>query len=646
MLKVQVQSNALMPTALEAELPIGGTRISLAIPASADVRVSLKGISLLRKALREMTRHRHIQCRITLRVQRIPNAELACWIGVAAPTSPLALDTARLLLATLLRHAPWLEASATVTRDTDADRRVMLDAMEQQGGWRMAIQGAMEQLRENLKGVSPAFLADFPRLRLARIYLMCKDDRLHAAEGEWRAFRRDLALGLYPRLPAWEVGLVRELMASYAESSVTPVRIQYLERLGRDIPGKDHDVLGVFYNCLCFLYLEASDIEHTLASADAALIQYRSANSRYGSLFIHYHRGIVLSTAGRYAEARRELCRGLTMAARVLQSTHELPSIGRALLAGLSYTVNQPDFAASDLDRIVEAIEYGDSWSHLMWLVYCVHIRLASLEHHSATLVNAVHRALSFARKRGFQRLETRIRLLEIEIDLLHGRTAVAHQNARTLKLTDLCQRTPEQDLAWRETIFHARYIGLLLRVHNPDPGDRHHAELLVASARAIGNFALLIHALLVRAQLEFVGGSAELAFAAVEEVLTLVLPEQPVRLILDHPGAADLFKAYQREVRKRRLGRRMSDLLLHLQRSWRSEARIARAHASRISLTERELIVINHLAQGLRNKEIAQRLQRSEDTVKYHLKRLTHKFGVHKRLELIACARESGYLT
>lgn len=643
---VHAQPHPLAPAALEADLPAKGIRLCLLFAARTPLHVPRRAVAPLRVALRQLVRRRGIQWRIVVRVQGVPRGEAACWVGVAAPSAQLAFDTARILLAKLLLHATWLEASVAASQDTGADQRILLEAMELRGGWRIPINGAMEELRESLKGVSQEFLADFPRLRLARIFLMCKDDRLHSAENEWRSFRRDLAMGRYPNLPAWEVGLVRELVASYAESSVTPNRIQHLEHLGRDIPSPDHGALGVLYNCMCFLHIEACNLDHALGCADLALRQFRSADSRYGSLFIHYNRGIVHSAAGRYADARREYRRGLMLARKELQSTHELPSIGRALLAGLSYTANQPDLAARDLDHILEAIEYGDSWSHLMWLVYCVHIELASLEHHSATLVNALHRALSFARKRRFQRLETRIRLLEIEIDLRHGRLAFAQQHARALKLNELCQRNPEQDLAWQETILHARYISLLLRMRNPDPGDRAQADALVASAGKVGNFALLVHALLVRAQIALQGGDVESAFATVEEVLTLVLPERPVRLILDHPEAAELFRAYQRDARKRRAGRGVANMLRQLEKSWRAEVRIARTHACRISLTEKELAVIKHLALGLRNKEIAQRLQRSEDVVKFHLKRINLKFGVHKRVELIARARESGYLT
>ena len=52
--------------------------------------------------------------------------------------------------------------------------------------------------------------------------------------------------------------------------------------------------------------------------------------------------------------------------------------------------------------------------------------------------------------------------------------------------------------------------------------------------------------------------------------------------------------------------------------------------------LTAREQDVLDQLASGARNREIADRLMLSEDTVKTHLSRIYKKLGVHSRGEAI----------
>ena len=56
-------------------------------------------------------------------------------------------------------------------------------------------------------------------------------------------------------------------------------------------------------------------------------------------------------------------------------------------------------------------------------------------------------------------------------------------------------------------------------------------------------------------------------------------------------------------------------------------------------TLTRREMTVISCLAQGWRNREIAQRLTITEQTVKNHLRSIYDKVGVSDRLELVLYA-------
>ncbi len=55
--------------------------------------------------------------------------------------------------------------------------------------------------------------------------------------------------------------------------------------------------------------------------------------------------------------------------------------------------------------------------------------------------------------------------------------------------------------------------------------------------------------------------------------------------------------------------------------------------------LPNRERQVLELVAEGMTNKEIAQRLYVSSNTVKYHLKRLFATFGVSSRAELLSKA-------
>lgn len=65
----------------------------------------------------------------------------------------------------------------------------------------------------------------------------------------------------------------------------------------------------------------------------------------------------------------------------------------------------------------------------------------------------------------------------------------------------------------------------------------------------------------------------------------------------------------------------------------------------ARVSLTARELEVLTMIARGLRNREIANEIGRTEETVKMHVKSVLAKLGVVDRTEAVAVALERGII-
>ena len=62
-------------------------------------------------------------------------------------------------------------------------------------------------------------------------------------------------------------------------------------------------------------------------------------------------------------------------------------------------------------------------------------------------------------------------------------------------------------------------------------------------------------------------------------------------------------------------------------------------------ALTKRQVEILHFMALGLSNKEIGARLMVSENTVKYHLKKILQKTNAQNRTEAVAMAMNSGIL-
>lgn len=64
------------------------------------------------------------------------------------------------------------------------------------------------------------------------------------------------------------------------------------------------------------------------------------------------------------------------------------------------------------------------------------------------------------------------------------------------------------------------------------------------------------------------------------------------------------------------------------------------------IPLTPRELDVLRHVAAGMRNREVGELLDVSEQTVKNHLSSILHKLGVPNRTHAVTFAVRQGWLS
>jgi len=90
----------------------------------------------------------------------------------------------------------------------------------------------------------------------------------------------------------------------------------------------------------------------------------------------------------------------------------------------------------------------------------------------------------------------------------------------------------------------------------------------LIEEGRRLQEMELRVRAGLLRAQMDLQLGERDAAFSALDEVFRLLLPERPVRLLLDHPGIGALLAHYRRAARSRQISRQLSNWLDELERA------------------------------------------------------------------------------
>jgi LuxR family maltose regulon positive regulatory protein len=169
----------------------------------------------------------------------------------------------------------------------------------------------------------------------------------------------------------------------------------------------------------------------------------------------------------------------------------------------------------------------------------------------------------------------------------------------------------------------------------------------LLEAAEVGEHTSRMIEILILQALASQAGGEPIRAMTTLERALTLAEPGGFIRIFVDEgpPMARLLYKAVTRGIAPDYARR----LLTAFPVAEPEQADPSKTQAPQSELveplSERELEVLQLIAEGLTNPEIASRLFLSLNTVKAHTRNIYGKLGVHSRTQAVAKARALGIL-
>lgn len=129
--------------------------------------------------------------------------------------------------------------------------------------------------------------------------------------------------------------------------------------------------------------------------------------------------------------------------------------------------------------------------------------------------------------------------------------------------------------------------------------------------------------------------------------------PEAKIVVLTTYDGDEDIYRALSAGAKgyllKDTLRTELITVVRAVQRGQRGippsiAARLAE-HTPRVVLTPRELEVLQIVARGLSNSEVATEIGRTEGTVKVHLKNILQKLGAHDRTAAVTIALQRGFI-
>jgi LuxR family maltose regulon positive regulatory protein len=375
------------------------------------------------------------------------------------------------------------------------------------------------------------------------------------------------------------------------------------------------------------------------ADVNSAIAAYTEASVLGERIENRYVRAVSVSRLAELWAVQGELHSAADLHRRVLQDADHDPDRQSAVgamahvgLGSLHYEWNDLDVASRHFE---EGVRRATRWGHLETLkgAYFGLARIRFAEGAVDDAFELLREAEDVARHSNAPRSIAWVRAMQARLYLAQGEIATA---ARWAQLSPLqADREPMH-------AFTGEYA-TLARLHLAQRKFEDALTLVkrlfdvAASQRRIG---FTIELLVLQALVTSATGDGRAALLALRKAIALAAPEGYVRTFLDEgPGV--------RAILRRGILDNTMPPYLHvvLEAFNRAHVDDAPSIVHGAPLTRRELEIVQHIAAGESNGEIADHLGVSLPTVKRHVSNIFDKMGVGSRTQAVARARQRGLL-
>lgn len=542
------------------------------------------------------------------------------------------------------RAAQWFNSQGRIAEAVNhavlaADEALLATILDDAGGWRLIPEGRIDALILGLDHLSDASVTRFPRLTLARVYLLIKQGEMIAARATYDTFRTSLTRTSLPADLWTEVNLVGEVLAEYENAPVKREDLLAKEALILTLPADDHLMLANVCESLGDKYCSCGWLERALEPTRQARMHHKALGSIYGEMFARFLEARIRLAQGRLDEAHALLKEAATDIHHAYGPRSDLAANCAVYLAETSLECDAMDEAASLIEWALPHMEQSDGWFEIYASGFHTAARI-SFGRSVGDAERVIARMRTVARQRGLTQLQSLADIYEVE-GLIHAeRMEAARARADEIGLRALAATMQEEIPACRDVSITAStcLAKLLLSVSD------HRAALSIiesteAWARRHGQGRLLITLCILAAHAHQLAHESERAVARFDEAVSMAMFQDFIGPFLDcwrFIGASATSDA--RNSAARRTDRFRESFLRRLRKTL--ERHSAQSRESTL-LTEPELSALQHLDAGYTNKEIARLLKISPNTVKYHLKSLFEKLGVSSRRDAVRLSRE-----
>jgi LuxR family maltose regulon positive regulatory protein len=497
-------------------------------------------------------------------------------------------------------------------------------------GWELILWKGIGYVRSLLKCFDDLTIRSEPTLLLTQAYLDIKLGRFEPA--------REL-LALYATMPAAaapgtrrDFNIIHAVWIMYIDNVGNDNWMQLIETQIRELDPSDHLGRGTLMCGRAVAALGMGVVEHAEAESRRAIHEMRAAGNVLGTNYAFLHLAQSQLLQGQLREAESLFREALVMAEDNFGADSGLKALCSSFAGYCLYLKGDVDGATK---LVQSSVETTDGWVDVFAAGFEVRARQCLFRGDVAEAIDVIAEATRTAQDRHLERLGLMAAAWRIEVLALAGRPQEARREAQAAGILGIAELRGAPDLRWRARLSATLAVGRLFAAS----GATAQALQLVDAARAEFRAAGLV---LPACRLDALSvvvlqqrGASEEALVRLQTLLDFVVAQGAVGLLLEQGTALEaLLHVAQRRNRESVLSSAQRDVIANVL------AQLQRARPGEHSgFSSRELEVLRELCNGRSNKLIGQLLNLSENTVKFHLKRVFKKLGADSRAGAIAAA-------
>jgi LuxR family maltose regulon positive regulatory protein len=551
------------------------------------------------------------------------------------------------------------EAIDHVLHAEDFKRAADLIEATADASWR---QGEHAKLRRWLFKLPPDIVIAEPHLCIIHAWYLFASGQYEAAEQNLQAVER--ALG-FNRDPGAEVELQGQVsLAGYdrlelqgrlaairafmdAQQGIVPGMIQHANQALEYLPEQDSTWRSLIAIVLGDVHGFKGDMAAAYKARLAALKACEETGEIYYILLASMKVAITLRSQGKL-QRTMEICQKQIQRAQECGLSHtSLIGLLLAIRGEVLAEINDLDKAVQQAKHGMELVEHGVDIAMRGWSYMCL-MRIMFSSGDLAGIEEVVHKVEQIARETHVPGwVVNQMTAWQARSWILQDNLEAASQWARERGLTsDLGYKLPSEFNYF--SLFDYLILARMMKAEGRLEEATGLLQNLLASAEAGGRTARVIEILNLQALVMQARGETDKALHALGHAFQLAEPEGFFRIFVDEgpPMAHLLYEALTRGVAPGYAGRLLAAFPSQ-EREQADSVEIPAPGSELVEpLSEREIDVLEYIAMGLTNRDIAARLYLSQNTVKVHTRNIYSKLGVNSRTQAVARAMVLGILT